>query len=656
MSSLPLNTFDGVIKHSIKSVFDGVNEKTEQFRNSFDLLRKFRNTHCEKLALLIDKVQILGMAGAIPLADLYVPTRFSEKIRRNVFVDDEEDSISFTKLINSQSVETNIIDHISEGTNLLILGGAGSGKTTFVSAFVMGLLGRCPAIQVDLDKQYIPLHFVLRDYPEPPKDLRTLFRQYLREIGFEDAFPFLERMLRKGDVCLVLDGLDEVPVDNQIKWKAAIELFRKSFPEPPLIMSCRSGSLVVDLPNFDHFEVLPFTKKDSIQFIESWFGIEKEEMAASLQKELRAHPRINELTATPLLLSLLCNLYENDLELSSNRTDLYSRCIDVLMVKWDTSRGFRRDTSFQELSISKRRRLFGLIGYHLDREFLFLLSDRKASVIVGKYIEKFDLESESAAAVLSELESHHGLLVKPAANYWCFAHKSLQDYFCAEYVRNSGQEIQYLKTHWANPEKWESLAFISSLLEDSTEFMDVLINLSDVENLKTFPAVGKRLKGATLMVKCLTQGSSLTKNSRDRVVRHIISVVENTAKLLEGTGVYPYGFVLGSNVQVGYYYIMGRRRKSTNYAFTPLAALVAEISKIKHRNINSILEESISKTNSLCSKLLLSSCCFMRDPQIMLRTYLQTSVTDDHRLFNGKLAEVAALIESKAPSDNDNLI
>jgi len=654
-ASIGLEKFDGVIKHSIKSVFDGINEKTEQFRNSFDLLGRFRNAHCEKLASSIDKIQILGMGGAVSLVDLYVPTRFSERIRRNCFIDDEDEE-ELTTLIKGNFGESNILDHITERKNTLVLGGAGSGKTTFISAFVMGLLGRCPTVEAKIRKKFIPLHFVLRDSPEPPKDLRTLFKQYLREIGFEEAYPFVERMLKKGDICLVLDGLDEVPVANQGKWKDAIISFRKSYPEPPLIMSCRSGSLVVDLPDFEHFEVLPFTRKDSRQFIESWFGEEKEEMAASLQKELRAHPRINELTATPLLLSLLCNLYENDLELSSNRTDLYSRCIDVLMVKWDTSRGFRRETSFQELSISKRRRLFCLIGYYLDKEFLFVLSEKKISIIVGRYIEKFDLEADMAPEVLGELESHHGLLVKPAANYWCFSHKSLQDYFCAEFVRNSGQELDYLKNHWDNPEKWECLVFICSLLEDSSDFMDSLIKLSDVSSLKTLPAVGKRLKAITLLVKCLNQGSALNKTGREKAIHHVVSAVSATAQLLQETGVHPYGLVLGSRVNVRYYYIRKRRRKSTEHAFVPLAHLISEISKSKNTRFQEIIESSINKSGTLCSRLLLASCCFERDPKVMLRVYEETNKKEDLRLFNGKIAEVSQSLRERVYPDHESLV
>jgi predicted NACHT family NTPase len=633
--------FDGIIKHSIKSVFDGINEQTEKFRKSFDLLRRFRTRHSQKLVQSVSKIQILGMRGAASLIDIYVPTRFSERIRRDIFVEDIDDILDINALRSEKASEIELLHLLKEGESILIQGGPGSGKTTFISAYVMALLGKCPPINGKLQERFLPLHFVLRDSPEPADDLRNLVKQYLRDLDEDEAYPFVERMLNNGGACLIFDGLDEIPPQNQILWKKSIDKLRKLYPKILIVLTCRSGSLGVDFATFKYFEILPFTKRDSKQFIESWFGESKEEIAASLHKDLRDHPRINDLTETPLLLSLLCNLYENDLELSSNRTDLYSRCIEVLMVRWDTSRGFKRTTKFQELSLSKRRRLFCLVGYHLSESRYMLLSEVGASVIVGNYIERYDLEADQAAEVLSELESHHGLLVKPAANYWCFAHKSLQDFFAAEHIRNNASHIQFLSDNWSDRSKWDVLTFVATLLENGDEFIAALMRLADPGNLTSFPSLGKRIGGVILLVKCLNQGVSLSKETRSKTYNFIAYVIERTTFSLSKTDVYPYGFIVEKELYISYYYYKGKQRSSTNKAFHPLANLVKEVSHMKGKGLDEIFAEWTEKSEGISAKLLLAAASFHRNPETMYLVYEQLSSSRGSKIYGKKIKEIS---------------
>ena len=76
---------------------------------------------------------------------------------------------------------------------------------------------------------------------------------------------------------------------------------------------------------------------------------------------------------------------------------------------------------------------------------------------VAEYIQRFDLNEDDAVKVLIELETHHGILVKLSANYWSFSHISFQDYFCAEYVKDKKQELDYLLKWWTSVRRSELL-------------------------------------------------------------------------------------------------------------------------------------------------------------------------------------------------------
>ena len=94
---------------------------------------------------------------------------------------------------------------------------------------------------------------------------------------------------------------------------------------------------------FFEIEISRLTEPAIKKIIRAWFrGSPKK--ARELINHLSIDKDVYSLTETPLLLSLLCIQYANDLNIPNRKTELYSRCIDALLrlwVKWSSKIGHR---------------------------------------------------------------------------------------------------------------------------------------------------------------------------------------------------------------------------------------------------------------------------------------------------------------------------
>lgn len=637
-----LSALDEIVSEAIKNVYKGINEGTERFRHSFDLFGRFRKKHTERISKSLSTVQILGMSGPQRLTDLYVPSRLSPRIARNVYISDEKVSDVASLRAAAEKIEANIFDVLQDKKYIVILGGAGSGKTTFTSAVTLGHLNECEYISNGLRERFFPISFTLRELGAPTKQIVAIIQEYLNSMEEQETWPFLEKIMQKGKFLIVLDGLDEIPIEEQENWRLAMENFEREYPRARIIVTCRSGSLEVDFKNFAHFEVLPFSFSEIQTFIESWF-ITNPDRGRQLKVSLKYAPRVSSLTSTPLLLSLLCNLFNNDLEISNNRTELYSRCIEVMLTRWDTSRGFRRKSAFQSLSITRRKRIFEEIAHHFSESLVGVMKHDRLVSHVADYIQRFDLEKVDAVKVLNELETHHGILIRMSANYWSFSHISFQEYFCAEYIKDKKSEENYLRASWTSPRRAETLIFIGTLLEDATDYISLLIELTRLSGITTYPALSRRLRGIALLTRLLAQGVTLSKAMRKTAILHVIDSVVYVVEQLAATGINLYMRLVNDEPRLGYTYY--KRRSTAEEVHAALNRCVYELSHCNHTPFFNQMKEVVVKSEKTSIKLAISACFYYRDVAFMKGVFGSIDSDTDTKVYLGNIAKTLEVLD-----------
>ena len=151
--------FDEPIKKSISSVFNGMND----FVESIDLIKKYRNAHFNTLRYKVSTVKILGMQKPLSLESIYYPTSVSTDIRRRIYSPDWE-TIGVGKA-KPQNTKIRLVEagykYIEANPRTVVLGGPGAGKTTFLKYLALAYCDKAVFARTGLRTTYFPIYLNL---------------------------------------------------------------------------------------------------------------------------------------------------------------------------------------------------------------------------------------------------------------------------------------------------------------------------------------------------------------------------------------------------------------------------------------------------------------------------------------------------------------
>ena len=138
---------------------------------------------------------------------------------------------------------------------------------------------------------------------------------------------------------------------------------------------------------------------------------------------------IRELVSTPILLNLICSVFQERLSFPDKRARLYQEGLDILLVRWDRSRGIERDRAYNNLTLPDKIKLLSQIAavnfeqgnYFFETEQLLqTISDYLVSIADGHQDqETLRLDSQG---ILRAIEVQHGLLIERARGIYSFSH------------------------------------------------------------------------------------------------------------------------------------------------------------------------------------------------------------------------------------------
>lgn len=371
-----------------------------------------------------------------------------------------------------------LIDVIEEQEmrRIVLLGVAGSGKTTFTNyltyalanAYIKGLDdGDLPETLRGL----VPVRLVLRKVVHVPQgaeggQAKMLWDALEEDVkgrmgtGYGAAWEWLQKEIRDGRSLILLDGLDEVPEAGEQRscLLQAVEGFLKGLPEMQRVVLTARPYAYLDpdwqLKGCQVFNLAPLNAEQVGLFVKRWYSSvrrsidldekEAEQRATQLAVAIEASSYLADLASRPLLLTQMAMVHSAKNELPEDRADLYERTVDLLLVRWQRS------------GIGSVLRVGGQVDLSLIQSVLAELAyqthvrqrgmkevEGPGDIPFGELLAVFvkRLPQILPADLTAYLENRTGLLVEREPGLYCFAHRSFQEYLAACHLVNTSLEL-----------------------------------------------------------------------------------------------------------------------------------------------------------------------------------------------------------------------
>lgn len=223
-----------------------------------------------------------------------------------------------------------------------------------------------------------------------------------------------------------------------------LSFLSKKFPETNLsnhfLISCRIAAKEYTFQGFTEVEVADFNEKQINIFVNKWFGLKNDFKSSEFLKKIDDNETVKELATNPLLLTLLCLVFEETIDLPTNRAELYKEGLDILLKKWDATRDIERDKVYKKLSFKRKEDLLSKIAFNNFEKNNYFFKQEKIEKEILKYIQNLTNSKKSktlaldSESILKSIESQHGILVERAKGIYSFSHLTFQEYFTAKKI------------------------------------------------------------------------------------------------------------------------------------------------------------------------------------------------------------------------------
>lgn len=450
-------------------------------------------------------MRVLDMTQPIALGDIYTSVNILEKIagRRGIELSELMRDVSpekFDRFCLGDVRERRVpgLEAVETFSKLMILGKPGAGKTTFLKHLAIQCIGGT------FQSDRVPVFITLKDFAEAedkpallgyitrmmPHNLPKIPPTSLNKGGNEEELvpPFsrgargdLQQILSTGRMLVLLDGLDEVRDADSSQVLRQIQEFSQQFPQNQFVITCRIAAKEYTFEKFTEVEIADFDDKQIADFSGKWFRSKNDPIKAErfLQK-LKEDEPIRELATNPLLLTLLCLVFEDSGSFPINRAELYQTGVDVLLKKWDVKRNIERDQVYKRLSLKRKEDLLSQIARTTFEAGNYFFKQREVERYINQYIQNLPdastdpeaLELDSVA-VLKSIEAQHGLFVERARGIYSFSHLTFHEYFTARKIVTSCNPyaaddpmLQELASH-VTEKRWREVLFLTLDMLDS---------------------------------------------------------------------------------------------------------------------------------------------------------------------------------------------
>jgi len=407
------------------------------------------------------------------VSDRYIPTLAELPLRVQTAISSDPDSQEQQEerpkpIAVLEGLRNYATDHV------LLVGKPGSGKSTSLQRLLWEEARQCLEA-IEEGKSEIPPIPILIELRGLKGSVLAAIQEKLKWWLYLDETTLIA-FLRDRRLFVFLDGLNELP--NEQAWQA-VDDFRQVCVDlkVSLIITTRElGSGLVQ-GNVKKLEMLPLTEPQMEEFVYKQLPETGGELWRQIQGKLR------ELAETPLLLKMLCDVFEQKGEIPKSRGDLFRKEFARRYEEFKPER-------LRNVSKDSRRFAFDLLTYlaftmvqgepHIDSSkpsaSWIAIPKTEAEKILATFLagdRTPTLEDTTKAKEwLEDLVEWHLLQIASDPTQIEFHHQLFQEYYAAEWLAPqlaelSNEELQY---YYLNYLKWtEPLAMAMSFVKSDVE-------------------------------------------------------------------------------------------------------------------------------------------------------------------------------------------
>ncbi|PSB21586.1 NACHT domain-containing protein [Phormidesmis priestleyi ULC007] len=448
------------------------------------LVQQVRSQRQDKIQDQCGTLQLLDVNHPVKIDDIYIDVNTLEEIPSQQWLE-LADLQRFTPKECDQSglgdvSQTQIagMKAVKIYSKLRVLGKPGAGKTTFLQYLAIG----CNRGIFAVDR--VPIFITLRDFADESRAAGEFsLLNYIREEFLTSGISEVaETLFREGRVLLLLDGLDEVLDQERRVVVNEIRRLSEKYQKNLFVVACRPATQAINLRRFTDVEIAPFSQDQIVAFAQKWFTtLTKTTIQAGHEQAVRFIETLDlaenmpfrRLAVTPLFLHLACWVFHHQGKFPTKRSEFYKQCLDLLLNRWDETRGIERDEIYRGFLLPQKLKLLSQVATLTFEQGDYFFGQEAVEQQIGDYIrdlpnaaiepEELQLESEG---ILKAIELQHGLLAERVQGVFSFSYQIFQEYFTARKIvashslQASDRALERLVSHITEP-RWREIFLLT---------------------------------------------------------------------------------------------------------------------------------------------------------------------------------------------------
>lgn len=372
--------------------------------------------------------------------DLRIAPQPPHRARREPIVLDHIDVAGDRRNIWSFLKDQQLTSH-----NFVILGSAGSGKSTLMRHIVLTLTGsrkKRPFKRIPILCEISQFRDELSD--EKSATLENLIDSLVRGLGAPAPPGWIPAMLQRDTFLLLMDGLDEVADEEQRKRVARwVQRQIHAHPTVRFIVTSRPYGYTSELSaTVSVLEIQPFTADQVRLCSERWYITTAALQTSQSDKEVRPiglaqasaflgriyqSRALIQMASNPLLLWMMLHVHLYRGALPGHRADLYSEICDVFLGRRHDLRGVAVQS---RLKVRNKQHVLQVLALEMMKREARFISRSDAAKIIRERLSRIDPQL-SPESFLCEIEETSSMIVERSVGEYDFAHKSFKEYLTA---------------------------------------------------------------------------------------------------------------------------------------------------------------------------------------------------------------------------------